>query len=133
MLRVERFKPNLFCVGGVQFKPGITEVSEPDATRLMNTRQFMGSIQNGDMVILDCRYEVQPEPVVENKSKPKRKSSVSQKTTIKIVNSCSSVEELEGMLKSQKDKVVQQAINDRIISLTSDPENNDVNTEEDAE
>jgi len=120
MLRVERFKPNIFCVCGVQFKPGITEVSEPDATRLMNTRQFMGSIQNGDMVILDCRYEVQPEPVVENKSKPKRKSSVSQKTTIKIVNSCSSVEELEGMLKSQKDKVVQQAIKDRIADLTPD-------------
>ena len=133
MLRVERFKPNIFCVGGVQFKPGITEVSEPDATRLMNTRQFMGSIQNGDMVILDCRYEVQLEPVVENKSKPKRKSSVSQKTVIKIVNDCTDIKELEGMLKSQKDKVVQQAIKDRIISLTPDPENNDVNTEENAE
>lgn len=125
MLRVERNKPNIFCVAGIQFKPGVTEVSEPDATRLMNTRQFNGAIQNGDMVILDRRYEVQPEVVKE--VIPQKRRSVSRKTALKIVSGCSSVEELEKMLENQKDNTVRKAIKDRITDLTP------VDTDEDAE
>ena len=118
MLRVERNKPNIFCVAGIQFKPGVTEVSEPDATRLMNTRQFNGAIQNGDMVILDRRYEVQPEVVKE--VIPQKRRSVSRKTALKIVSGCSSVEELEKMLENQKDNTVRKAIKDRIILLSAE-------------
>lgn len=120
MLRVERNKPNIFCVGGVQFKPGVTEVSDKDATKLMATRQFKGAISNGDMTILS--YDKQPE-IAEKAEKvvtPKRKPPVSRKTAIKIVNSCSSVEELEKMLENQKDNTVRKAIKDRIILLSAE-------------
>lgn len=120
MLRVERKKPNIFCVAGVQFKPGITEISEPDATRLMNTRQFKGAIQHGDMVILsyDKQPEVVKEVITQDKPKPKQKRAVSQKSTIMIVNDCTDIEVLEGMLKSQKDTTIQKAIKIRIDALS---------------
>ncbi len=116
MLRVERNKANIFCVNGIQFKPGITEVSEPEATELMNTRQFKGSIANGDMRILE--YDMVPVIAEKTTANSQRKQRVTQATIIKIVNDCLSVEELKVMFKKQRNKKVQTAIKDRIISLT---------------
>ena len=119
MLRVERIKPNILCVGGVQFKPGVTEVTDKDARLLMETRQFKGATTNGDMRILERpEYAKVAEEATPEKSKPKRKPTVSRKTVIKVINGCSSIEELNGMLETQKDNTIRKAIKDRIIFLT---------------
>ena len=130
MLRVERIKPNIYCVSGFQFKPGITEISDVDAIKLMKTRQFTGAIANGDMRILE-RPESQQPKVAEEAIKPKQrrksksKSPVSQKTVLKMINGCTSIEDLEGMFKSQKDDTVRKAVKSRIAFLTvPDPDEN---------
>lgn len=120
MLRVERIKPNIICVGGVQFKPGETKVTDKDALLLMETRQFKGAIVSGDMRILERpEYaKVAEDVVTQDAPKPQQKPLVSRKTAIRIVKGCSVIEELEGMLESQKDNTVRKAIKSRIAFLT---------------
>ena len=119
MLRVERIKPNIICVGGVQFKPGETKVTDKDARLLMESRQFKGVIASGNMRILERpEYAKVAEEVISKKLKLKQKQLVSQKTVIKVVNGCSNIEELKGMLETQKDNTIRKAIKDRIIFLT---------------
>ena len=120
MLRVERIKPNIICVGGVQFKPGETKVTDKDARLLMESRQFKGVIASGDMRILERpEYAKVAEEVISKKLKLKLKQKplVSQKTVIKVVNGCSNIEELKGMLETQKDNTICKAIKDRIAFL----------------
>jgi len=117
MLRVERNKPNILCILGHQFKPGITEISKAkDAEKLMESRQFNGAISNGDMTILSFDGH----KIVKELAKPKSKQemSISKKTIFRIIGDCESINDLENMLKGQKSKPIQKAIRDRIISLT---------------